>query len=151
MAVKEVFLVGLNSIIQLGIIEKKIVEWRYIMLGFKIVGMDYQKSDSRITTGIKQGERIPGKRVFAGSNGTYVVGDGAHIVVVVEKDGKKISVEIERQVKESMCIERISKKIFENLKNTQPDYIDLEEHTKLSGEKYYKITDSCCDAWTQRL
>lgn len=121
------------------------------MLGFKIVGMEYQKATSEIATGIKQGERIPGKRVFAGSNGTYVVGDGAHIVLVVEKDGKKISVEIERQVKENMGMKRISKKLFENLKNIQPDSIDLEEYTKLNGEKYYKIAESCCDDWLRRL
>jgi hypothetical protein len=120
------------------------------MLGLRIVDMEYQKATSEIATGIKQGERISGKRVFAGSNGTYVVGDGAHIVLTVEKDGKKISVEIERQIKDSMNRKKISKKLFENLKNTQPDSIDLEEHTKLNGEKYYKISDSCCDTWVQR-
>ncbi|MFA5994388.1 MAG: hypothetical protein WC823_05515 [Parcubacteria group bacterium] len=136
----------------LGIIAEEIIVWEVCcMLGFKIVGMEYQKATSEIATGVKQGERIPGKRVFAGSNGTYVVGDGAHIVLTVEKDGKKISVEIERQIKEIMGMKRISKKIFENLKSTQPASIDLEEHTKLSGEKYYKIAESCCDSWTQRL
>ncbi len=119
--------------------------------GAKIVDMSYQAGTTQIVTGIKKGKFIPGGRVFAGSNGTYVVGDGAHIIVVVEKDGKKISVEIEKQVKKSMGIKRIYKKIFEKLKSTKPSFIDLEECETLSGEEYYKISDACCDTWTQRL
>lgn len=116
-----------------------------------IVGMFYQEASSDIVTGIKKEGYIPGRRVFAGSNGTYITGDGAHIVLVVEENGQRRSIEIERDIKRRSGKKRISKKLFESLERTKPAKIDLEEHARRHEGTYFRITEACCDAWIKRL
>lgn len=117
----------------------------------RVLRVDYEPGDFALVGGIKQGQRIPGDRVVCGGNGTYGVIDRAHLILVGEKNGEIVRSNLEIQIRQATGRKRITQKFIQKLKAVLPSSVDLEEHEKLSGEKYLKISEACCGAWIKSL
>ena len=118
--------------------------------------MKYVAEEPSHESGIKpsrswDGKFLKGKRVVAGSNGSYVTITPAHFVLMIKIGDKIYEVWTERIFRDLLGVKSLPSMLRKRITETMPLQVEVVEKEGMAGKRYYALIDSCAKRWVKRV
>lgn len=117
----------------------------------RCIGIEYQSGSFQLVQGVKGHEgdfRIGAQKFHNRGSGWGEFVTGSKLILTVEVDGQNCEIWVDRFFKRNLG--RLVESRRRLIKQTMPDFVDIEKAVSERGTEYYVVSQSDLDAWLAR-